>query len=36
VETFSEVHFKLDNWRWAGRIFWLRTGKALRRDQMLP
>jgi hypothetical protein len=22
-----------DNWRCAGTIVWLRTGKALRRDQ---
>jgi glucose-6-phosphate 1-dehydrogenase len=33
TETFAEVHFELDNWRWAGTTFRLRTGKALRRDQ---
>jgi len=33
TETFAEVHFELDNWRWAGTIFRLRTGKALRRDR---
>ena len=33
TETFAEVHFELDNWRWASTIFRLRTGKALRRDR---
>lgn len=33
TETFAEVHFELDNWRWAGTIFRLRTGKALRRER---
>jgi len=33
TETFAEVHFELDNWRWTGTIFRLRTGKALRRDR---
>jgi len=33
TETFAEVHFELDNWRWAGSVFRLRTGKALRRDR---
>jgi Glucose-6-phosphate dehydrogenase, C-terminal domain len=33
TETFAEVHFELDNRRWAGTIFRLRTGKALRRDR---
>ncbi|HEY2527149.1 MAG TPA: glucose-6-phosphate dehydrogenase [Xanthobacteraceae bacterium] len=33
TETFAEVQFELDNWRWAGTIFRLRTGKALRRDR---
>jgi glucose-6-phosphate 1-dehydrogenase len=33
TETFAEVQFALDNSRWAGTIFRLRTGKAMRRDQ---
>jgi glucose-6-phosphate 1-dehydrogenase len=33
TETFAEVCFELDNWRWAGTIFRLRTGKALGRDR---
>jgi glucose-6-phosphate 1-dehydrogenase len=33
TETFAEVHLEVDNWRWAGTIFRLRTGKALRRDR---
>ena len=33
TETFAEVKLELDNWRWAGTIFRLRTGKALRRDR---
>ena len=33
TETFAEVHCELDNWRWAGTIFRLRTGKALRGDR---
>ncbi|MBO0765075.1 MAG: glucose-6-phosphate dehydrogenase [Hyphomicrobiaceae bacterium] len=33
TETFAEVHFELDNWRWAGTMFRLRTGKALGRDR---
>jgi glucose-6-phosphate 1-dehydrogenase len=33
TETFAEVRFELDNWRWAGTIFRLRSGKALRRDR---
>jgi glucose-6-phosphate 1-dehydrogenase len=32
TETFAEVELQIDNWRWAGTIFRLRTGKALRRD----
>jgi glucose-6-phosphate 1-dehydrogenase len=34
TETFAEMRLELDNWRWAGTIFRLRTGKALRRDRM--
>jgi glucose-6-phosphate 1-dehydrogenase len=33
TETFAEVTLELDNWRWPGTIFRLRTGKALRRDR---
>jgi glucose-6-phosphate 1-dehydrogenase len=33
TETFAEVELELDNWRWAGTIFRLRAGKALRRDR---
>jgi glucose-6-phosphate 1-dehydrogenase len=33
TETFAEVALELDNWRWPGTIFRLRTGKALRRDR---
>ena len=33
TETFAEMHLELDNWRWAGTIFRLRTGKALRGDR---
>jgi glucose-6-phosphate 1-dehydrogenase len=33
TETFAEIGLELDNWRWAGTIFRLRTGKALRRDR---
>lgn len=32
TETFAEVELELDNWRWPGTIFRLRTGKALKRD----
>jgi glucose-6-phosphate 1-dehydrogenase len=33
TETFAEMRLELDNWRWAGTVFRLRTGKALRRDR---
>lgn len=33
TETFAEVALELDNWRWPGTVFRLRTGKALRRDR---
>jgi len=29
VETFSAMELDIDNWRWAGVPFFLRTGKAL-------
>jgi glucose-6-phosphate 1-dehydrogenase len=31
VETFSAMQLEIDNWRWAGVPFYLRTGKALAR-----
>jgi len=33
TETFAEVEFRLDNWRWPDTSFRLRTGKALARDR---
>jgi glucose-6-phosphate 1-dehydrogenase len=30
VETFSAMQLDVDNWRWAGVPFYLRTGKALK------
>jgi glucose-6-phosphate 1-dehydrogenase len=33
TETFAELNLEIDNWRWAGTAFRLRTGKALRRDR---
>lgn len=33
TETYAEMRLELDNWRWAGTTFRLRTGKALRRDR---
>lgn len=33
TETFAEVTLWIDNWRWAGVPFVLRTGKALGRDR---
>jgi len=33
TETFAEVELELDNWRWPGTIFRLRTGKAMRGDR---
>lgn len=32
TETFAEVTLEIDNWRWLGMVFRLRTGKALARD----
>lgn len=29
TETFAAVHFQIDNWRWAGVPFYVRTGKHL-------
>jgi glucose-6-phosphate 1-dehydrogenase len=31
VETFTALRAQVDNWRWAGVPFYLRTGKALAR-----
>ena len=31
TETFAEVVLEIDNWRWSGTRFLLRTGKALAR-----
>jgi glucose-6-phosphate 1-dehydrogenase len=33
TETFAEVTLEVDNWRWLGTTFRLRTGKALARDR---
>jgi glucose-6-phosphate 1-dehydrogenase len=33
TETFAEVELELDNWRWPGTVFRLRSGKALRWDR---
>ncbi|MBO0807932.1 MAG: glucose-6-phosphate dehydrogenase, partial [Actinobacteria bacterium] len=33
TETFAEVRLELDNWRWAGTVFRLRTGKAMAADR---
>ncbi|MFL5896413.1 MAG: glucose-6-phosphate dehydrogenase [Thermoleophilaceae bacterium] len=31
TETFAAIRLKVDNWRWAGVPFYIRTGKALAR-----
>jgi glucose-6-phosphate 1-dehydrogenase len=31
TETFVAIEFKIDNWRWAGVPFYVRTGKRLAR-----
>ncbi|MET8777103.1 glucose-6-phosphate dehydrogenase [Nocardia sp. NPDC050713] len=33
TETFAEIELALDNWRWSGTTFVLRTGKALGADR---
>jgi glucose-6-phosphate 1-dehydrogenase len=33
TETFAQIDLELDNWRWPGTTFRLRTGKALGRDR---
>jgi glucose-6-phosphate 1-dehydrogenase len=34
TETFAEMDLRLDNWRWHGTKFRLRSGKALGRNRM--
>jgi glucose-6-phosphate 1-dehydrogenase len=33
TETFAEVRLELENWRWLGTVFRIRTGKGLGRDR---
>ena len=33
TETFAEIELELDNWRWSGTLFRLRSGKALGQDR---
>jgi glucose-6-phosphate 1-dehydrogenase len=33
IETFVACELKIDNWRWAGVPFYLRTGKYMKRRQ---
>jgi glucose-6-phosphate 1-dehydrogenase len=33
TETFVEVELEIENWRWSGTTFRLRTGKALMNDR---
>jgi glucose-6-phosphate 1-dehydrogenase len=32
TETYAAVEFQIENWRWAGVPFYIRTGKRLRRN----
>jgi glucose-6-phosphate 1-dehydrogenase len=32
TETYAAVRFHIENWRWAGVPFYIRTGKRLRRN----
>lgn len=32
TETFAAIEFRIENWRWAGVPFYVRTGKRLSRD----
>jgi len=34
TETFAELVLELDNWRWSGTKFRMRTGKGLGQDRM--
>jgi glucose-6-phosphate 1-dehydrogenase len=33
TETFAEIALQIDNWRWSGTTFRLRTGKAFKVDR---
>jgi glucose-6-phosphate 1-dehydrogenase len=33
TETFAAIRLMIDNWRWAGVPFYIRTGKALARKE---
>jgi glucose-6-phosphate 1-dehydrogenase len=33
TETYAAIDFRIDNWRWAGVPFYVRTGKRLSRQQ---
>ena len=33
TETFAAIRFEIDNWRWTGVPFFIRTGKELPVDQ---
>lgn len=33
TETWAEIEFDIDNWRWAGTRFIMRAGKALNRER---
>jgi glucose-6-phosphate 1-dehydrogenase len=33
TETFAQLQLRIDNWRWDGTLFRLRTGKALGRSR---
>ncbi|NUS93697.1 MAG: glucose-6-phosphate dehydrogenase [Nocardia sp.] len=33
IETFAEIELRIDNWRWSGTSFVLRSGKALAEDR---
>lgn len=35
TETYAALKLYIDNWRWAGVPFYLRTGKCLQEDQSL-
>jgi glucose-6-phosphate 1-dehydrogenase len=32
TETYAAVRFQIENWRWAGVLFYNRTGKRLARN----
>jgi len=32
IETYAAVEFRVENWRWSGVPFYVRTGKRLSRD----